>query len=220
MKKLQHLFDSNRCWADKVIEKNPDFFEILAKQQAPEYLWIGCSDSRVPANEIMGMLPGDVFVHRNVSNLVIHTDMNCLSVMQYAVTVLKVKHIMIVGHYGCGGVRAALEKRPHGLIDNWLRNIRAIAMRHSDLLSVWEGTDEYYDRLCELNVIEQAYNTCNTTIAQGAWGRGQDLTVHAWVYGLNNGLIQDLSFCISDQDTIEASYAEAIESINQLGKNR
>ena len=220
MKKLQHLFDSNRSWADKITEESPDFFEILAKQQAPEYLWIGCSDSRVPANEIMGMLPGDVFVHRNVSNLVIHTDMNCLSVIQYAVTVLKVKHIMVVGHYGCGGVRAAIESKPHGLIDNWLRNIRSIDMSHRELLSVWKGSDQYLDRLCELNVIEQAYNVCNTTITQDAWEKGQELTIHAWVYGLDNGLIQDLNFCISDQDSIEAGYVEAIESINQLSQNR
>ncbi|WP_372742055.1 carbonate dehydratase [Neptunomonas sp.] len=220
MKKLQHLFDSNRSWADKITENKPDFFEILAKQQAPEYLWIGCSDSRVPANEIMGMLPGDVFVHRNVSNLVIHTDMNCLSVIQYAVTVLKVKHIMVVGHYGCGGVRAAIESKPHGLIDNWLRNIRSIDMSHRELLSAWKGSDQYLDRLCELNVIEQAYNVCNTTITQDAWEKGQELTIHAWVYGLDNGLIQDLNFCISAQDSIEAGYVEAIESINQLSQKR
>ncbi|SIS43868.1 carbonate dehydratase [Neptunomonas antarctica] len=215
MKKLQHLFDSNRSWADKINEDSPDFFAILAKQQAPDYLWIGCSDSRVPANEIMGMMPGDVFVHRNVSNLVIHTDMNCLSVIQYAVTVLKIKHIMVVGHYGCGGVRAALESRPHGLIDNWLRHIRDIDMKHRGLLSAWQDSDHYLDRLCELNVIEQAYNVCNTTITQDAWEKGQELTIHAWVYGLDNGLIQDLNFCISDQDSIESGYAEAIEAINQ-----
>ncbi|BBB28337.1 carbonate dehydratase [Neptunomonas japonica] len=216
MKKLQHLFDSNRSWADKITEENPDFFATLAKQQAPDYLWIGCSDSRVPANEIVGMLPGDIFVHRNVSNLVIHTDMNCLSVIQYAVTVLKVKHIMVVGHYGCGGVRAAIESKPHGLIDNWLRHIRDIDTKHRDLLSVWSDQTEYLERLCELNVIEQAYNVCNTTIAQEAWGIEQELSVHAWVYGLDNGLVRDLNFCISDPSSIESGYHEAVESINQL----
>lgn len=216
MKKLQHLFDSNRSWADKITEENPEFFATLAKQQAPDYLWIGCSDSRVPANEIVGMLPGDIFVHRNVSNLVIHTDMNCLSVIQYAVTVLKVKHIMVVGHYGCGGVRAAIESKPHGLIDNWLRHIRDIDTKHRDLLSVWTDQTEYLERLCELNVIEQAYNVCNTTITQEAWGRGQELSIHAWVYGLNNGLVRDLNFCISDPRSIEPGYHEAVESINQL----
>jgi carbonic anhydrase len=216
MKKLQHLFDSNRSWADKITEENPDFFATLAKQQAPDYLWIGCSDSRVPANEIVGMLPGDIFVHRNVSNLVIHTDMNCLSVIQYAVTVLKVKHIMVVGHYGCGGVRAAIETKPHGLIDNWLRHIRDIDTKHRNLLSVWTDQTEYLERLCELNVIEQAYNVCNTTIAQEAWGIGQELSVHAWVYGLDNGLVRDLNFCISEPSLIESGYHEAVESIDQL----
>ncbi|WP_293267429.1 carbonate dehydratase [Neptunomonas sp.] len=220
MKKLQHLFDSNRSWADKITEENPEFFATLAKQQAPDYLWIGCSDSRVPANEIVGMLPGDIFVHRNVSNLVIHTDMNCLSVIQYAVTVLKVKHIMVVGHYGCGGVRAAIETKPHGLIDNWLRHIRDIDTKHRSLLSAWSDQTEYLERLCELNVIEQAYNVCNTTITQEAWGRGQELSVHAWVYGLNNGLVRDLNFCISDKDAIDAGYHEAIESIGQLASEK
>ena len=220
MKKLQHLFDSNRSWADKITEENPDFFATLAKQQAPDYLWIGCSDSRVPANEIVGMMPGDIFVHRNVSNLVIHTDMNCLSVIQYAVTVLKVKHIMVVGHYGCGGVRAAIESKPHGLIDNWLRHIRDIDTKHRSILSPWSNPVEYLERLCELNVIEQAYNVCNTTITQEAWGIGQELSIHAWVYGLNNGLVKDLNFCISDRHSIESGYADAVESINQLSQNR
>ena len=218
MKKLQHLFDSNRSWADKITEDDPDFFATLAKQQAPDYLWIGCSDSRVPANEIVGMMPGDIFVHRNVSNLVIHTDMNCLSVIQYAVTVLKVKHIMVVGHYGCGGVRAALESRPHGLIDNWLRHIRDIDTKHRQVLSAWGDPGEYLERLCELNVIEQAYNVCNTTIAQEAWERGQELSIHAWVYGLNNGLVRDLNFCISDKYSIETGYSEAIASIDSLSQ--
>jgi len=216
MKKLQHLFDSNREWADKIEEDDPGFFETLAKQQAPEYLWIGCSDSRVPANEIVGMLPGDIFVHRNVSNLVIHTDMNCLSVIQYAVTVLKVKHIMVVGHYGCGGVRAATEKRTHGLIDNWLRHIRDIHQKHRGLLSAFTDKQEHLDRLCEINAIEQAVNVGNSTIVQEAWSKGQELSVHAWVYGLNNGLVRDLSFCVSDAESLEIEYENAIEAIASM----
>jgi len=216
MKKLQHLFDSNREWADKIEEDYPGFFETLAKQQAPEYLWIGCSDSRVPANEIVGMLPGDIFVHRNVSNLVIHTDMNCLSVIQYAVTVLKVKHIMVVGHYGCGGVRAATEKRTHGLIDNWLRHIRDIHQKHRGLLSAFTDKQEHLDRLCEINAIEQAVNVGNSTIVQEAWSKGQELSVHAWVYGLNNGLVRDLSFCVSDAESLEIEYENAIEAIASM----
>lgn len=215
MKTLQHLFDSNRSWAEQVSREIPGFFETLAKQQAPEYLWIGCSDSRVPANEIVGMLPGDIFVHRNVSNLVIHTDMNCLSVIQYAVTVLKVKHIMVVGHYGCGGVRASIESRPHGLIDNWLRHIRDIYLKHKHILTAWPEGDQRLDRLCEINAIEQAYNVCNSTIVQEAWQAGQTLSVHAWVYGLNNGLVKDLNFCVSDRADLEDDYQNAIATIAQ-----
>jgi carbonic anhydrase len=213
MKKLKHLFDSNRSWAEKINQNDPTFFETLTKQQAPDYLWIGCSDSRVPANEILGMLPGDIFVHRNVSNLVIHTDMNCLSVIQFAVTVLKVKHIMVVGHYGCGGVRASIESKPHGLIDNWLRHIRDIYVKHRSMLSAWKDQTEHLDKLCEVNVIEQAYNVCNTTIVQEAWESGQELSVHAWVYGLNNGLVRDLHFCASSNEELESEYESAIGAI-------
>ncbi|RTE67252.1 carbonate dehydratase [Amphritea opalescens] len=216
MKRLTQLLDSNRQWAEQINQDDPHFFETLAQQQAPEYLWIGCSDSRVPANEIVGMLPGELFVHRNVSNLVIHTDMNCLSVIQYAVQVLKVKHIMVVGHYGCGGVKAALESTPHGLIDNWLRQIRKVNQKHRDLLSAWDHSHQRLDRLCELNVIEQAFNVCETTIVQDAWAEGQDLTVHGWIYGLNDGLVNDLEFNASEDAEVEAQYNLAISKIEAL----
>ncbi|MBR9865926.1 carbonate dehydratase [uncultured Amphritea sp.] len=216
MKRLTQLLESNRQWAEQISQDDPLFFETLAQQQAPEYLWIGCSDSRVPANEIVGMLPGELFVHRNVSNLVIHTDMNCLSVIQYAVQVLKVKHIMVVGHYGCGGVKAALESTPHGLIDNWLRQIRKVNQKHRELLSAWDHSHQQLDRLCELNVIEQAFNVCETTIVQDAWAHGQDLTVHGWIYGLNDGLVNDLEFNASDAGEVEEQYGLAISKIETL----
>jgi len=215
MKNLQHLFDKNRQWSDKIHQENPEFFPTLAKQQAPEYLWIGCSDSRVPANEIVDLLPGDIFVHRNVSNQVIHTDMNCLSVLQYAVQVLKVKHIMVVGHYGCGGVKAAVGDESHGLIDNWLRHIRQISVKHRGLLSTC-GEEERFDRLCEINVIEQAYNVCSTTIVQDAWKSGQELSVHGWIYGLKDGLLKDLKFCAAGREDVDSSMTEAIEQIERL----
>ncbi|MCO4758609.1 MAG: carbonate dehydratase [Oceanospirillaceae bacterium] len=217
MKPLTPLLESNREWAEKVSDKNPQFFETLAQQQAPEYLWIGCSDSRVPANEIVGMLPGELFVHRNVSNLVVHSDMNCLSVIQYAVEVLKVKHIMVVGHYGCGGVQAAIETAPHGLIDNWLRHIRNVYNKHKELLSAWaDEPQEHLDRLCELNVIEQAYNVCESTIVQEAWARGQEVNVHGWVYGLSDGLLNDLEFNACSQIEVDDQYRVAIRKIELL----
>ena len=217
MKPLTPLLESNREWADKISQNDPHFFETLAQQQAPEYLWIGCSDSRVPANEIVGMLPGELFVHRNVANVVEHTDMNCLSVVQYAVQVLKVKHIMVVGHYGCGGVQASIDPTPHGMIDNWLRNIRNVYNKHKELLSAWDDSPkEHLDRLCELNVIEQALNVCETTIVQEAWASGQELNVHGWVYGLNDGLINDLEFNASNQDEVNEQYQIAIRKIEVM----
>jgi len=204
MKKLSTLFTNNRNWSDRIREQDPQFFPTLASQQAPEYLWIGCSDSRVPANEIVDLLPGELFVHRNVSNIVVHTDMNCLSVLQYAVEVLKVKHVMVVGHYGCGGVRAAMEQRPHGLIDNWLRNIRDVYYKHRALVGVWKDTPQQIDQLCELNVIEQAYNVCNTTVVQDAWDRGQELSVHGWIYSLKNGRLTDLEFCAEGSESAQS----------------
>ena len=188
---LKHLFNNNLLWAASIKEKDPDFFTRLSKQQSPEYLWIGCSDSRVPANEITGLLPGEVFVHRNIANVVVHTDLNCLSVLQYAVEVLKVKHIIVCGHYGCGGIKAALETREHGLIDNWLRHIRDVIRFNA---SKFDGLDEEekVNLLCELNVKEQVTNVCNTTIVQKAWKKGNDLTVHGWIYSIKDGVLKDL----------------------------
>lgn len=197
MKYLPQLFANNRQWAEHICADDPHFFETLAKQQSPEYLWIGCSDSRVPANEIVGLMPGEVFVHRNISNLVIHTDMNCLSVLQFAVEVLKVKHVIVCGHYGCGGVKAALEETRHGLIDNWLRNIQQTASIYPKELSSLHG-EEKIDRLCELNVIEQVRSVAHTTVVQDAWQRGQALTIHGWIYGIKDGLLRDLDVSTSN----------------------
>ena len=182
--------------------QDPAFFEELGRQQAPKYLWIGCSDSRVPANTIVGLMPGEVFVHRNIANLVIHSDMNCLSVLQFAVDVLKVEHIIITGDYGCGGVAAALEEKRHGLIDNWLRSIQDTANLYADMLGAIEDQATKVDRLCELNVIEQVINTSETTIVQDAWERGQPLTIHAWVYGLKDGIIRDLDISLGTKDDL------------------
>lgn len=197
MHPLEHLFDKNRAWATMMELDNPGFFDGLIKQQTPEYLWIGCADSRVPANEIVGLLPGELFVHRNVANLVVHTDMNCLSVLQYAVDELKVKHIIVCGHYGCGGVRAAMERRPHGLIDNWLRHVQDIYRRRYDELKDIVDLRDRCDRLCEMNVTAQTLNLCYSTIVQEAWARGQRVTIHGWIYSLNNGLIKDLDVCLT-----------------------
>ena len=191
MKKLESILKRNSDWAKAVTEADPDFFSNLSKQQHPEYLWIGCSDSRVPANQIIDLPPGEVFVHRNLANLVVHTDLNCLSVIQYAVDVLKVKHIIVCGHYGCGGVKAAMDEQHHGLIDNWLRHIKDVRRFHADKLERLEY-DEKLDVLCELNVVEQVTNVCNSTIVQNAWRAGEELSVHGWIYNIKNGLLQDL----------------------------
>lgn len=191
MKTLKHLFENNRVWATSIKEKDPDFFTRLSKQQEPEYLWIGCSDSRVPANQITNLQPGEVFVHRNIANVVVHTDLNCLSVLQFAVEVLKVKHIIVCGHYGCGGVKAALENHEHGLIDNWLRHIKDVARFHKSEFAGLSQEEEL-DLLCELNVKEQVINVCNTTIVQNAWKQGRDLSVHGWIYSIENGILKDL----------------------------
>ncbi|MCK6542207.1 carbonate dehydratase [bacterium] len=192
MSDLKHLFENNLHWSENIRAQKPDFFDKLSHQQAPEYLWIGCSDSRVPANEIVGLLPGEMFVHRNVANVVVHTDFNCLSVIEYAVEVLKVKHIIVCGHYGCGGVAAALQDSRLGLIDNWLRHIREVWKKYETELNTISDPQARHHRLCELNVVEQVANVCNTTIVQKAWDRKQDLTIHGWIYGLQNGLIRDL----------------------------
>lgn len=192
IKTLKPLFDNNREWAEKIAKEKPGFFKQLSEQQAPKYLWIGCSDSRVPANEIINLPPGEVFVHRNVANIVGHTDFNCLSVIQYAVEVLKVQHIIVCGHYGCGGVTAAMESKAHGLIDNWLQHIRDIYRSHNEQLKAIEDPIARKDRLCELNVIEQVANVCNTTIVSNAWESGQKLHVHGWIYRLEDGILRDL----------------------------
>ena len=191
MKTLEHLFHNNRAWADAILQEDPEFFQRLAKLQAPEYLWIGCSDSRVPANEIIDLAPGEVFVHRNIANVVVHTDLNCLSVIQYAVEVLHVKHIIVCGHYGCGGVKAALEEHDHGLIDNWLGHIKDVGRLNQDELSTLDE-DAKLNRLCELNVMEQVTNVCNTTIVKNAWKKGTELYVHGWIYDINNGILKDI----------------------------
>ncbi|MBN2685371.1 MAG: carbonate dehydratase [Pontiellaceae bacterium] len=198
MKYLKPLFDNNRAWADQIIAEQPDFFKQLSKLQNPEYLWIGCADSRVPANEIINLPPGEVFVHRNIANVVVHTDLNCLSVIQYAVEVLKVKHIIVCGHYGCGGVRAAMESDSHGLIDNWLRHIRDVYRFHHEQLDAIEDLEERKDRLCELNVIEQVSNVCNTTMVRDAWATGRELAVHGWIYRLEDGLLRDLGVTMTN----------------------
>lgn len=209
MHPLEHLFAKNRAWAASVHARTPDFFSNLSQQQSPEYLWIGCADSRVPANEIVGLKPGEIFVHRNVANVVVHTDLNCLSCIQYAVEVLRVKHIMVCGHYGCGGVQAALENRTLGLIDNWLRHIQDVKEKHAKRLNS-VPLDERLARLCELNVIEQVLNVTQTTVVRSAWDRGQELTVHGWVYSLEDGLLRDLNVAASDVQESFAANARAV----------
>jgi len=198
---LRELFDNNRHWARQMTRLNGSFFEQLARQQRPKYLWIGCSDSRVPANEIVGLLPGQIFVHRNVANLVIHTDINCLSVLQYAVEILQVEHVIVCGHYGCGGVTAAVEDQRHGLIDNWLRHVRDVQQRHSRQLARLKDKQTLLRRLCELNAQEQVQNVVNTTTIQDAWRRGQAITVHGWIYDIRDGLIQDLGVSVDGERT-------------------
>lgn len=213
MKKLQHLFDSNRSWSERIRRQSPDFFSKLARQQSPEYLWIGCSDSRVPANEIIGLLPGEVFVHRNIANVVVHTDLNCLSVLQYAVDVLRVKHIMVVGHYGCGGVQAALRCQRVGLADNWLRHVQDVKEKHSGCLCTLPDEAAKSARLCEFNVIEQVMNVTRTTIIQDAWSRGQELRVHGLIYGLQDGLLQDLDCSASSTVEAQHRYLSAVSAL-------
>ncbi|CAN5776410.1 carbonate dehydratase [soil metagenome] len=198
----QQLFANNRQWADAIRAKDPDFFKKLASQQSPEYLWIGCSDSRVPANELLGLLPGELFVHRNIANVVVHSDLNCLSVLQFAIDVLGVKHIIVCGHYGCSGVHAALTGRRVGLADNWLRHVQDVHQKHERYLGEVLSPKERTDRLCELNVIEQVVNLCQTTVVQDAWERGQTLTVHGWIYGLQDGLLSELGMSISSPDKL------------------
>jgi carbonic anhydrase len=206
MRILKDLFERNRNWAAKIKRNDPDFFRKLSAQQNPEILWIGCSDSRVPANEIVNLMPGEIFVHRNIANIVIHTDLNCLSVIHYAVEVLKVKHIIVCGHYGCGGIRSALDNREHGLIDNWLRHIKDVYRFHQEKIDAMENQQAKINLLCELNVIEQVANVCHTTIVQNAWKSGRDLTVHGWIYSIENGILKDLDVCISGIDEISRTH--------------
>ena len=212
MRLLGDLFEQNREWAERIRQEQPDFFEQLAKQQTPKYLWLGCSDSRVPANQIVGMLPGELFVHRNVANLVIHTDLNCLSVIQYAVDVLSVRHIIVCGHYGCGGVRAAMETRQFGLIDNWLLHLKDIYRAHSDQFDGLAEFEDRFNRFCEINVIEQVLNVCNTTVVRGAWERGQDVAVHGWIYGVEDGRLRDLGLTVAAVSELDSVYRNALES--------
>ena len=213
MGNLGHLLEHNRAWADSIRRQNPDFFAELSQQQSPTYLWIGCSDSRVPANQIVGLPPGELFVHRNIANLVVHTDLNCLSVMQFAVDVLKVRDIIVCGHYGCSGVTAALRRERIGLSDNWLRHVQDVREKHDARLGKLPEDGAGSDRLCELNVIEQAVNVCQTTIVRDAWERGQDLVVHGWIYGIQDGLIRDLNMSIARGLDVGPTYRSAIAAL-------
>lgn len=209
MSDLRHLLQNNKVWAERLKTHDPEFFQNLARQQSPAYLWIGCSDSRMPATQLVGLQPGDLFVHRNVANVVVHTDFNCLSVMQFAVDVLKISHIIVCGHYGCGGVQAAMQNLKLGLIDNWLRHVQDVMHSYETILSRIEDEDKRLSRLCELNVIEQVLNVGRTTIVQNAWEGGRDLTVHGWVYGLEDGLLRDLKISITNQNELSAASERA-----------
>jgi carbonic anhydrase len=204
MKDLKFLLEQNRAWAESIKASEPEFFQTLAKQQTPRFLWIGCSDSRVPATQLVGMVPGEMFVHRNVANVVVHTDFNCLSVIQYAVDVLKVEHIIVCGHHGCGGVKAAMDNLQFGLIDNWLRHVQDVLHENEELLAEVADEEKRLNQLCELNVITQVKNVGSTTIVKGAWQRGQELAVHGWIYGLEDGLLRDLGVSI-DHETVRSS---------------
>ena len=216
MTKLRELLRNNRDWADAIVRDDPGFFERLSQQQAPKFLWIGCSDSRVPANQIMGLAPGEVFVHRNIANVMVHTDLNCMSVIQFAVDVLKVEHILIVGHYGCGGVLAALNGTRVGLADNWIRHVGDVAQKHAALLEQFEPAQRS-ERLCELNAIEQAENVCLTTVVGDAWARGQSLTVHGWVYSLHDGRVRELGMDVDSPESLESAYLHALELVQRRG---
>ena len=210
MKNLDHLFQSNQAWAARIQRQDPEFFLKLSRQQSPEYLWIGCSDSRVPANDIVGLLPGELFVHRNVANVVVHTDLNCLSVIQFAVEVLKVRHIIVCGHYGCSGVEAIVRGDRLGLSDNWLRHVQDVREKHERRLPPPADFARRSARLCELNVVEQVVNVCQTSILRDAWERGQEVAVHGWIYGLHDGLLGDLHLTVDHQDEVIAGYEAAI----------
>jgi carbonic anhydrase len=213
MGQLDALLEKNRAWAAGIKEENPDFFQKLSSQQAPDYLWIGCADSRVPANQIVDLMPGELFVHRNVANVVVHTDFNCLSVLQFAVDVLKVKHVLVVGHYGCGGVRAALHDEGFGLIANWLRHVQDVRDKYRDVLDGVKGEQDRVDRLCELNVVEQVTHVCQNAIVQEAWRRGQALTVHGFVYDLRDGLLRDMGLHISSDSEMNGIKQASVDDL-------
>jgi carbonic anhydrase len=210
---IENLFENNRAWSERMRAGDPEFFSRLVMQQSPEYLWIGCSDSRVPANQIIGLAPGEVFVHRNIANVVVHTDLNALSVIHYAVEILRVKHILVVGHYGCGGVTAALFDNRTGLTDNWLRHVQDVRDRHEHKLSAIADRADRIDRLCEFNVMQQVVNVCQTSVLREAWARGQDITVHGWCYSLENGLINDLQVSSTGREDALERYREAVERL-------
>jgi len=213
MSNVSELFENNRRWAQKMNEREPGFFNRLARQQAPRYLWIGCADSRVPANEIVGLLPGELFVHRNVANVVIHTDLNCLSVLQYAVDVLNVQHVIVCGHYGCGGIESAWKKNALGLIDNWLRHVQDVAEQHPDHFPRGITDTKATERLAELNVLTQVANVCRTTIVMDAWRRAQPLSVHGLIYGLQDGQLRDLGLSVARDGELAAGYAKAVAAL-------
>src|SRR6267143_2589880 len=212
MADLKELLENNRAWAEGIKSRDPEFFQRLAQQQNPRYLWIGCSDSRVPATQLVGLNSGELFVHRNVANVVVHTDFNCLSVLQFAVDVLQVSHIIVCGHYGCGGVEAAMKNLQLGLIDNWLRHVQDVMYRYESLLSRINHEPQRLNKLCELNVIEQVLNVSRTTVVQNAWSRGQELAVHGWIYGIGDGLLRDLNICITNLNELTAAYENAVSA--------
>ena len=219
MSDLRELLERNKAWSEQIRRDDPGFFKRLSTQQAPKYLWIGCSDSRVPANQITGLAPGEVFVHRNIANVMVHTDLNCLSVIQFAVDVLKVEHILVVGHYGCGGVHAALTGARVGLADNWLRHVADVAQKHAGMLAGIDLETLRHARLCELNVIEQVVNVCQTTMVQDAWSREQSLSVHGWVYGLDDGRVRELGMDIASLDALAPAYEQALARLGQTARN-
>ena len=214
---LVQLLENNRAWAERMEIEDPSFFKRLANQQAPQYLWIGCSDSRVPANQITGLAPGEVFVHRNIANIVAHTDLNCLSVLQFGIELLKVKHILVVGHYGCSGVKAALEAQRVGLADNWLRHVQDVVVKHENHLSKADSPEDGHSLLCELHVIEQTINVCQTTVVQDAWARGQSLAIHGWIYDIKDGRVRDLGITIENNKSLPATYQQCLKNV---GKQR
>lgn len=211
------LLENNRRWSERVRREDPEFFDRLSRQQRPRFLWIGCSDSRVPANQIIGVAPGEVFVHRNIANVVVHTDLNCLSVIQFAIDLLQVEHILVVGHYGCSGVQASLNGERVGLADNWLRHVGDVAQKHAASLEKAEADTSRHARLCELNVIEQVVNVCQTTVVRDAWTRGQSLSVHGWIYGLHDGRVRDLDITVDAQDRLASAYQRALAALDQQG---